>query len=190
MNPGNAAQSSIFSTFLSLSLGLLVGFAALANGAHDIWAATLVYVGVLGFFIFILFVYGWSENSPGISLSFILPLLLVLISFFVSFHFSVNPSESYLAIMDWTAAALLFLISIHIFQTEKSIQPLLYFMIPVLLIQSYFHFHQKLEPTYSFFSLATAGTLPDRKGVPETSPYFPTCRIGSRLSASRRCSSS
>src|SRR3989338_6845818 len=95
-------------TVLSGALALLIGFAMLAQGAHDIWSASIVYLVVLLLLSGVLLWTAWSRESAGFQGLLIIPILIIGLSFWASFHHSVNPGESLVEVLDWSAAFLLF----------------------------------------------------------------------------------
>jgi drug/metabolite transporter superfamily protein YnfA len=121
------------SLVISVLLGLLTAFAALARGAHDIWAATAVYIAT-----FLLFALLWimriREKEP-LRYDFALPLALVIAAFALSSYQAINPGEAYLARMDIITATLLFFIAMNIFQADENILPFLMVAVPVVLLQ-------------------------------------------------------
>ncbi|MCB4756775.1 MAG: O-antigen ligase family protein [Elusimicrobia bacterium] len=117
-------------------LGLLVGLAALARGAHDMWAASLVYLLVLSAGIVLVFIRAWPKKSPGLYHGFKFPLLFIAVVLTLSTSQSINPAESRLASMDGLAGIALFLISIDVFRSDESLKPLVKFVSPILWVQA------------------------------------------------------
>ena len=89
-------------------IGLLLVFAVLAKGAHDIWAATVVYSAVLGLFLACLIRNGWPHEGPGFSIRPLPFVGLIAFAMTLSFFSSTNPSEAFLGWMDWVAAMTIF----------------------------------------------------------------------------------
>ena len=106
-------------------LTALIVFCALANGGHDLWAATLVYLSLLCLGIAVLFDRCWGERAQGVSISLPAALTCVAAALAVSFRYSVHPEESWLAMMDWLAAILVFLIAQNIFREKRFLDDLL-----------------------------------------------------------------
>ncbi len=141
---------------LAALLGGVVAFSALAHGAHDIWAATLVYLAVLLLSSSFLILHAARPRSPGIHIDLAFPAGVVLVAFALSFLKSAHPSESLLELLDWTAAFLLFFLAQNIFLTEGARRVFLGTMVPVLWVQLVWH----LLPRFSgpYFA-ETPGTL-------------------------------
>ncbi len=110
---------------LSDWLTLLVVFCALANGGHDLWAATLLYLSLLCLLIALLFDHGWEERAPGLSIPFPAALACIAAALALSFRYSVHPEESWLGLMDWLAAMLVFVIAHNIFREKRLLEDLL-----------------------------------------------------------------
>lgn len=74
-------------------LVLLVWFASLANGAHDLWAVTLIGAEISILTIISLY-YFYRENRP-LYLRFLFPILSLLAAFAISsrYSFDVNTSR-------------------------------------------------------------------------------------------------
>lgn len=100
-------------------LGALCAFAALAQGGHDLWAATLIHLGALAAGLWLLAVCR-KEGSKGVPLEPLLPALVLALAFAASTAGSVNPSESLLALRDALAALLLFWVSSRAMDSEEA----------------------------------------------------------------------
>lgn len=116
-------------------LAILVDFAVLASGAYDLWAATLVHVVVAFLGLTILFVRCWGHEAPGIRLPLWPLASLMLLAFAISFKNSINPSESFLALIDWFTAVALFYVAVNIFTSIEVIQFFLILIMPLILIE-------------------------------------------------------
>src|SRR5438309_8076883 len=103
---------------LGALLGLLVFFAAMEQGAHDLWAATFVHLSILGLALGALLWSGLSRRAPGFSISFAAPLGALALALGLSFSRSCNPGESLLALKDWLAAMAVFLAAVQIFRED------------------------------------------------------------------------
>ena len=119
----------------SIFLGVLVIFSTVAKGAHDIWAATLVYLISLSFALFLLFRLCWGPKSKGIRLPPLLPVLCVLCAFLLSYKGSIHPWESYYELMDWVISLLLCFVAIQVFHSESTLRPFLFFMVGLIGIE-------------------------------------------------------
>jgi O-antigen ligase len=116
-------------------LGAFVGFAALAGGAHDLWAATIVYASVVLLAAAVVVERSWPADGPGVAVDFGLPLTAVFLAFCLSYRQAVNPGESRMALMDWTAAMALFMLARDLFKSDSSTSAFLSAIVPVLWIQ-------------------------------------------------------
>ena len=113
---------------MPILLGSIIVFSTLARGAHDLWAAGIVYaMTAIGFSVLLL--------RGRLNLSFI-PFLICLLAFFgVSFSHSVNPGESLLGLLDWGAAGLIFLLAAHAFQDDAELTSFLKIIVPVFWVE-------------------------------------------------------
>lgn len=113
----------------SIFLAGLVFFAALFKGAHDLWAATLSYcvILVLAGSIFV-------KSRKPTYFGILIPILIVITVFSISFWNAVNPSESLLELLDWFCAILLFFVSIQLFREPGTIKKWILIMIPLFWI--------------------------------------------------------
>lgn len=107
------------------ALGAIVVFGALAQGAHDLWAATLVHVAALATWAALVLGLCWPRRGPGIPARPLVPLAGVALVFALSFLQSVHPEESRLALTDFLAAALVFLAAQCVFRDQRGIDGLL-----------------------------------------------------------------
>ncbi len=115
-------------------MAAVIIFAAICAGAHDLWAATLVYLTVL--FLFVAVVANSTRAaSPSLKLPLIIPALVVMGAMALSFSRASNPSESFLGLMDWLCALVAFYVGINIFADQKPTDDLLRAMIVILWIE-------------------------------------------------------
>lgn len=113
-------------------LALLLGFSVIAKGAHDLWAATAVYLTLL----ILLAVFALAVPSRwrnGVRFPLLIPALTLLAVLLISFWRSVNPSESFLGFMDWVAFVMMFYLGVNIFREERDAKLLLTCLIPFLI---------------------------------------------------------
>src|SRR5262245_41380592 len=103
-----------FQRIMAAAVALLIVFAALAQGAHDLWAATLVYLTVLVLLLALLS-QAARPSSDGLRWPLAAPALAVIAATAVSFSLSSNPSESYLGFTDWLALLAMYYISVNVF---------------------------------------------------------------------------
>jgi O-antigen ligase len=115
--------------------GAIVVFAALARGAHDIWAATLVYISVLLVAV-VFWVRSARSVAPPVRFPLWSPLLSLCAALSVSFWFSSNPSESFLGLMDMYTAVVVLLISANVFSRPETFAVLLGWLVPCLWFES------------------------------------------------------
>lgn len=113
---------------------LIVFFSSLAKGAHDMWAATGVYVAVLLLAAFWLIQGSRRGALKGQPIFLVVPLILLLTVGAVSVRRAVNPAEARFEWFDTAAASLLFLMSVSAFRTDKAARFLVAAMVPVFLI--------------------------------------------------------
>lgn len=107
------------------ALCVAASFAALASGAHDLWAATAVHLALLALGAVFVLRRCWPAGGPGVSRDFLLPLGAVAAAFTVSFARSVHPEESFLALADWLSAMIAFLVALDLFREEAALDALL-----------------------------------------------------------------
>ena len=84
----------------AVALAAVAGFAALAHGAHDLWAATVVHLAAV-FLAAAWVARGALVREASVSTRFSPPFLLIVGAFWLSWRGSVNPGESLLALQDW-----------------------------------------------------------------------------------------
>lgn len=131
-------QSEFSIPFRRIFVGLiagLIGFSVVAKGGHDLWAATFIYVAILGLII------ARTMLSPGrLSRRIHLPLmgaaLFLIFNFGLSYRGSINPSESFISFMDWmTMLGMFFLVS-NIFEFQEDTTLFMGLMVPIFWIES------------------------------------------------------
>ncbi|HAH05001.1 MAG TPA: hypothetical protein DCM05_00525 [Elusimicrobia bacterium] len=137
-------------------LAALVVFGALARGAHDLWAATLVYLAALGLLAWMALESSWSEETPGWPALFLLPLAGVAGVFGLSYLSS--PSPSWLGWTDWLAACVFFLAALRAFRSEESLDALLRIVAPLFWVELALVLWQRLNST-SFLGFQPGGTM-------------------------------
>lgn len=138
----------------SLILSILVGCGVIFSGGHDLWAATLVYCATLALFTWLLF-----DPQIYIDKRVVIVGTVVLSVAALSFWQSVQPSESLLELEDWITAFLLFLVSCHVFRSDKNVDILVYVSIPIIWVELWAAILQKAELA-SFWQYAQlSGTL-------------------------------
>src|SRR5881394_3022443 len=91
-------------------LAFLIGFSAFEKGAHDLWAATLVYLVLLVMTVGYLWRLPLAKEQT-VHIPQLLPALTLLVAFVISFFRSINPSESFLGLMDWISCLLTFFLA-------------------------------------------------------------------------------
>jgi O-antigen ligase len=111
-----------------VALAVLIGFSVLAKSAHDIWAATAVYLALLLLTAAYLVL---AANKP-VRMPLIGFSTAVLAVFWTSFHFSANPSESYLAFMDWVSFFTIFSLAVNLIKSEGDLLFLMALLVPVI----------------------------------------------------------
>jgi O-antigen ligase len=120
---------------IAFLMGLIFTFAALAKGAHDIWAGTLVYLAIfmLATVYVVLSALGRLEK---IKLPMLTPLLVFFGAMALSFVRASNPSEAFLSLMNIVSAMLLFLLSVNVFRSSEEVESFLMPLVPCLWIQA------------------------------------------------------
>lgn len=88
-------------------LAAVLCFAVLADGAHDLWASTLVYVAALGLAWAVLARRSWAADAPGIDVSLAAPGLAAAAALALSWSRARHPGAAFQGAMDWLAALLL-----------------------------------------------------------------------------------
>ncbi|MFH2204358.1 MAG: O-antigen ligase family protein [Elusimicrobiota bacterium] len=141
----------------ALLLALLLSCAALARGAHDVWAATIVYIAVLALAAGLLLVSAWSSRSRGLRVDFAPHLGVLALIWTLTFLHAVRPGEAYLRWLDWLSCMALFWISLHVLRTRRALEIFLAGMVPVLCVQAAMILYQQCVG--SFFREQPAGTL-------------------------------
>ena len=116
-------------------LSLLVVFATLAMGAHDLWAATVVYLAVLAGALVLLFQGTLFRSRRGLATDLWLPSCLLLLVFSLSAFQSINPYESFFELKDWIFSLLVFYMALHAFGSDDHVDILLRMMVPVFWAQ-------------------------------------------------------
>src|SRR4051812_45783504 len=87
---------------------VLMIFTVWTKSAHDIWAATAVYMAILILTVLLILHKAFVEKSDGIHLPLLFPAFGLFIALLISYLRACNPGESYLGFMDWTAALIAF----------------------------------------------------------------------------------
>lgn len=113
----------------------MVAFAAIARGAHDLWAATLVYLAVAGLAVAYILVSSWGEDAIGFRVPLIIPALVLLSAVSVSFWNAVNAGESFLGLMDWVTAVLVFFLASNVADDDAGLDRLNHVFIAVMAVQ-------------------------------------------------------
>ncbi|MFN0117133.1 MAG: O-antigen ligase family protein [Elusimicrobiota bacterium] len=113
----------------------LLLFSGFFKAAHDIWAASVVYLLVLGYSLFRLGRIVLKKDEQGIPGFFLGPVFLILVGFGVSSYYSINPSESVLEWLDWVSALLIFLWILDLGSHERIEKKFLFFSIPFFWFQ-------------------------------------------------------
>lgn len=102
------------------ALSSLVVFCALANGAHDLWAATLAYWAVL--VALAAAVARASLRKEPLSRDFLLALLAIAAPLCASASRAGNPAQALSTCADWLASSAVFWLSLQAFRDEPSVR--------------------------------------------------------------------
>lgn len=98
------------------ALSALLCFATFANGAYDLWAATIVYLAAIALTGAFVVRAAWGRDGDGLDLS-LLPLLGLCASVFgVSTLRAGNPAAAFQGYSDWCSALAVFWVSKHVFR--------------------------------------------------------------------------
>lgn len=116
----------------AVALAAIISFAAVAHGGRDLWAATAVYLAVLATALAVLYRRAWDPRSPGYSAALAWPLGGLAAVMLASFARAVNPGESFSALCDWLAGAVLFLTALNVFSEEEAVSDFLVALTPVI----------------------------------------------------------
>jgi hypothetical protein len=142
------------------AVGVIISFATVARGAHDIWAATAVYLTILTLGVVTVFHLSSNKNK-GVAFP-LWPALTALVTiFFLSYFHSVNPSESYLELMDWFSAIIVFFIAANILRSDCDLNVVLGFVVVTLWFEAIYcsyQFYSVWQPE-KFGSLINANAL-------------------------------
>lgn len=154
----SGARGGRFERAAASALGLLLLFAALARGAHDLWAAAAVHLAVLALALAVLLRRCWPADAPGLRVALLLPAACAGAAATASFAGAVNPGESWMA---WTAAlsALLALLCAgETMSSEDAPDALLRTVAPLFLIELALLLGQRLRAD-SFILDEAPGTM-------------------------------
>ncbi|MBI4422433.1 MAG: O-antigen ligase family protein [Elusimicrobia bacterium] len=132
----------------AVGLALLLDFAVVARGAHDLWAATAACLGVL---VLALAAVGGSwRRGAGLSFPLAPYLGAGLAAAFLSFLGSVNPGESFVRWLDLACAALYFWTAFQTLQGSREREVFLACVAPVLAVELGASLYHRLEETFRF----------------------------------------
>jgi O-antigen ligase len=127
-------------------LAALTLFGALANGAHDLWAATAVYWAALAG-IAAAAVCAAMRKEP-LSLDGLAPSLAAAALLSLSAFHAGNPARALFSLADWLAALSLFWLALQAFRSEKSVglfvalvAPFFWLELAVILSQRWTSYH-------------------------------------------------
>ena len=162
----------------AVALALLVDFAVLARGAHDLWAATVVYIAFLGLGTAVCVKSAWSDASRGVPAEFAVPLIGVAAAMAVSFGHAVNPSESFLGLMDWLTALAAFWIALSVFRSERAVATFLAGVVPVFWAETLLHAYQRATIAVSVLEPSGA-----RHDAPQALTFLVTQSWGTMVNA-------
>lgn len=154
MNPSEQSQPGFAG-----GLAVVVTFAALARGAHDLWSATLVHAAMALGLASVLIVIYRRPAGPGLRLPLLPAAAALLAAAALSAAFAANRSDALFALKDLAAALLAFYAGANAFATDDDTDLLLTMMVPVLWVQAATMIIQ-LVSTGAFHGLVEArGTL-------------------------------
>ncbi len=138
-------------------LGLLIGAAAIARGAHDVWAGTAALVAAWVLLAALLARDSWTGRG-GLPLSLTAPSALLAAALWLSWRRSVNPGESLLGLRDWLCGLAVFLAAGRCLRTDAAVWTLLACLAPVFCVEPFAMAGQRLESDYVLTD-QVAGTL-------------------------------
>lgn len=118
------------------AVSLVVMFAALARGAHDLWSATIVHAALLGWLAAFLIVSYLRRSDDAVRLPLVVPAGGLLLAAAVSAVFAANRSDAIFAVKDLAAALIAFYAGANVFRTDEDADLLQMLIIPVLWVQA------------------------------------------------------
>ncbi|TBR25863.1 hypothetical protein EPO15_01395 [bacterium] len=104
------------------AVALLLAFAAFANGAYDLWAATAVYLAAIALTAAFVARAAWAEESGGLDLSWAAPVGLCLLALGVSTLRAGNPAAAFQGYADWCAALALFWVAKQAYSSAPAVE--------------------------------------------------------------------
>src|SRR4051812_548020 len=125
MNRSEAAQPGFAG-----AMTVIVMFAALARGAHDLWSATLVHALMIVGLAAALISFFRRQDGAGIRLPLLGPALAVLAAATLSTTLAANRFDAIFALKDLSAALLAFFVGANAFRTDEDTDLLLTMMVP------------------------------------------------------------
>ena len=121
---------------LAVALAVVLSFAAIARGAHDLWAATAVHVLILALTAVGLVLLTFVRGRLSLRLPFLGPIAVVAVAFTLSFQRAANPADAFLAWTDWGAAFLVLWLAANLFTSARAVDAFLAVMVLPLLWQA------------------------------------------------------
>ncbi|MBI5623930.1 MAG: O-antigen ligase family protein [Elusimicrobia bacterium] len=154
-------------------LGLLLAASGAAQGAHDLWASTAVYVAALLGLAATLLLSAWSTEDPGLPVASAPWAALVAAAMALSWRFSINPGESLLGLADWLCALVLFFAALRAFREASAAEVFLACLAPFLAFEAVVMVVQHARVVDPFNHQAP-GTFPNAHGaVAFVLPWIP-----------------
>lgn len=114
-------------TALAAALGLLVFGGAMFKGGHDLWIATAAYLAALLVAGAALVRDAWNPKAPGVDVPFAAAAAGLAAVFWLSLRSAARPEDAWLEAMDWSAAALVFILALRGFHSERDVEAFLIF---------------------------------------------------------------
>ncbi|MBI5882298.1 MAG: O-antigen ligase family protein [Elusimicrobia bacterium] len=175
--PTSGRESAGRDTARGVFLGVVLSLAALAQGAHDLWAATAVYTVTLLWLGAGVLAAAWSREKDGLPLGAAAPLALVGGAMWLSWRQAVNPGDSLFGLMDWLCVLGMFFVSMRAFKEQSARDAFLASLVPVLAFEGCLMFVQHLQAK-NFFNYQAPGTFPNAQAaVAFALPWIPALAL-------------
>jgi hypothetical protein len=133
------------------ALAVLLSFAVLAKGAHDLWASTIVHVATMALFAVFLI-----RRRDGFPAGLLLPVGAALIGLSMSLLTTIKPGDTIWALKDCVVAALIFIMAADMADSDAAINTFLLIICGALVIEFALMAHDRLR---AGTSMEAAGTL-------------------------------
>lgn len=147
------------SLHMPILLAACLVFSVLAKGAHDIWAASLVYLILLILFVMSLVWRSRRSEPEPFAFPFWPFVALVIGAFVISYARSIRPEESYLEVMDLLSFFAAFFLAANEIQDANRRSIFVDLVAPLFLIQTGLNMSQWIRFQPSLFFGQLSGSL-------------------------------